>query len=455
MRYSRGLTSGPGGDCTHLDSQSNTPYNPIQMSGDQHTRSGSRTVLFGDQSTDGQRRSTAYCQRVLLFSEWYLPWINGAVSTLRDVAHGLAGSGRDVMLYVGAGHGQMAPTDNLRQFRSRAFQTFCDDSRFDLAVVGREILEVADQFCPDLLFANDLYAALPALLLHRARSVPAILCFHETPWPPHKYIGRIPDALETELAWSRFVFRDQGWSRIIAPSEYFREWALACGADPARLKRHYFGVDLRRFNPDDQGQLIQHEGPVVVVAARVTPRKRLQDILSAASIVAAEIPEALFVFTWKTDPEFAAYERHLHTLIEMLDLSDNVRILADVEDALVPSLFRSASLSILASDVEGLGLALLEAQACGVPVIGTDVPGIREVVQHRRNGLLVPCGQPRALAAAALELLHDPLLRKQLSQAALCSVRSEFDGRANIRQLIAEFDGIASMSPSIGRVVPR
>ena len=75
---------------------------------------------------------------------------------------------------------------------------------------------------------------------------------------------------------------------------------------------------------------------------------------------------------------------------------------------------------------EGLGIALLEAQAAGVPVVGFRIPGLLEAVDDGRSGLLVPPGDLDALAAAICRLLWNPRLRAQLAQGAREQVRRHF-----------------------------
>jgi glycosyltransferase involved in cell wall biosynthesis len=76
-----------------------------------------------------------------------------------------------------------------------------------------------------------------------------------------------------------------------------------------------------------------------------------------------------------------------------------------------------ADLFLLPSETESFGLAALEALACGVPVIASDVGGLPEVVRHGETGLLVPPGDPAALAAAVASLLDDEPRRQRLGQA--------------------------------------
>jgi glycosyltransferase involved in cell wall biosynthesis len=82
---------------------------------------------------------------------------------------------------------------------------------------------------------------------------------------------------------------------------------------------------------------------------------------------------------------------------------------------------------VLPSEAEGFGLVLIEAMAMGVPVVATDVPGIRDVVRHGVNGLLVPVGQPEALAAAIRRAAETDSMRQRLIEAGLEEVRRRYD----------------------------
>ncbi|GAA3028897.1 hypothetical protein GCM10020000_01810 [Streptomyces olivoverticillatus] len=83
----------------------------------------------------------------------------------------------------------------------------------------------------------------------------------------------------------------------------------------------------------------------------------------------------------------------------------------------MPSLIRSADLMLCTPVYEPFGIVPLEAMACGVPVIATDVGGHRDTVAHGETGLLVPPGRPEPLAAAVRELLASPRTREHFGQA--------------------------------------
>jgi len=93
------------------------------------------------------------------------------------------------------------------------------------------------------------------------------------------------------------------------------------------------------------------------------------------------------------------------------------------------------SVAARTGDSEGLPNVVIEAMACAVPVIGSDIAGIAEAVEHDRTGLLVPPADPRSIAAAARRLLGDPELRRQMGLAARAVATQRFSAIAQSRML--------------------
>ncbi|MBM4199270.1 MAG: glycosyltransferase family 4 protein, partial [Gammaproteobacteria bacterium] len=102
--------------------------------------------------------------------------------------------------------------------------------------------------------------------------------------------------------------------------------------------------------------------------------------------------------------------------------------LGHVDD--MPALFRTIDIVVLPSYREGLPKTLIEAAACGLPLITTDVPGCREVITDGVEGLLIPARDGRALARAISQLGDDPALRHKQGKAARHRAVAEFDDRS-------------------------
>jgi len=105
-----------------------------------------------------------------------------------------------------------------------------------------------------------------------------------------------------------------------------------------------------------------------------------------------------------------------------------------VED--IQALWASAHIAALPSHREGLPLSLLQAAACGRPLVATDVPGCRAIARPEVNAILVPIDDAQALARAIDRLALDPKLRRRFGEASRCLVEQEFSAARVGRELV-------------------
>ncbi len=161
----------------------------------------------------------------------------------------------------------------------------------------------------------------------------------------------------------------------------------------------------------------------VVTVARLSPEKGLPFLIEAMKEVRRTIHDAelTIVGGGALEAELKAFtaERSLQDAVHFVGAKPNVEAMAEVAASAV---FALPSLG------EGLGIVLLEAQALGVPVIGTDVGGIPDVIEHEKTGLLVPPSDPKALASAITRLLSDHALSEACAlQATSRLARFDWD----------------------------
>jgi glycosyltransferase involved in cell wall biosynthesis len=114
---------------------------------------------------------------------------------------------------------------------------------------------------------------------------------------------------------------------------------------------------------------------------------------------------------------------------EELGIGNRVLFAGRVSDAQLPIYFQSADITLLPSTTmgEAFGLVLIESMACGTPVIASSLPGVRSVVQHERDGLLIKPGDPESLAGAMTRLLSDRSLRMQMGANGRSKVERQYD----------------------------
>src|SRR6185312_11801882 len=126
------------------------------------------------------------------------------------------------------------------------------------------------------------------------------------------------------------------------------------------------------------------------------------------------------------------YRRELHDRVMSLGLADRVHFTGLRKD--VPEILAAAAVSVLPSLSEGISNTLLESMAAGVPVVATCVGGTPEVIRDGEQGLLVPPGDPQAIADAILAVLGDPALAARLGAEGRRRVREEFSFEAVVRR---------------------
>lgn len=190
-------------------------------------------------------------------------------------------------------------------------------------------------------------------------------------------------------------------------------------------------VDTATFAPsNDRRRAVREElgipvdVPVVGTVSHLTPLKRIEDFLAAASRIAASRPETHFVVVGSAPESHAAYGERLHRQAAELGLPHPVVFAGPRDD--VERWYAAMDVHLITSRSEGTTTTALEAQACGVPVVSTDVGAVHEVVADRTTGLLVPPGNADAIAAATLALLDDPGQREEMGLAGRAAAVDRF-----------------------------
>lgn len=207
---------------------------------------------------------------------------------------------------------------------------------------------------------------------------------------------------------------------VVAISEGIRDEAAAAGlADRTIVIHNGLALDAQPVPVS-----LDRTGPLVMVG-RINDWKGHVELVEALAllrdrglVVPAAIAGSVF-------PGGEAHETALRAAMARLGLDDQVELLGFVDD--VPTLLATASIFVMPSvRPEPFGLALVEAMASGVPCIATDAGGPRDIVRDGETGLLVPCGDVPALAAAIEQLWCSPSMRKRLAAEAWVDVRERF-----------------------------
>ena len=196
------------------------------------------------------------------------------------------------------------------------------------------------------------------------------------------------------------------------------------------------GVDIQRFIP-----VPEPEQPPVVVAlvARMLRDKGIIEFVEAAKILRQQgVPLlAVLVGTPDTENPTSISEAQL----ESWQSEGWVEWWGRQED--IPAVWARSHIAVLPSSYgEGVPMSLLEAAACGKPIITTDIPGCREIVQHEENGLLVPVKDPVALANAIQRLIENPDQCKGMGAKGRKLVEEEFSEAIVVKKTLGLYQSI-------------
>lgn len=278
-----------------------------------------------------------------------------------------------------------------------------------------------------LVHSFDFYSNVLGVTAAKLAAVPAVIASQRDLGDMRSGLARHAQALALRLATTVLVNAEAIRKRLV-------DGRIVA---PERVELIPNGTDLARFAPSPRARV---GGPPFVVGtvANLRPEKGLDDLLRAAALVSREISEVRFVI-WGD----GGHRRPLEALARELGVDGLVTFpghTAAVQDAL-----REIGIFVFPPRLnEGFSNALLEALAVGLPVVATRVGGNAELVEDERTGLLVPPGDPSALAVAVLRLLREPALAAALAERGRQRVRAQF----GIEQMLARIDALYDRSLS-------
>jgi len=197
------------------------------------------------------------------------------------------------------------------------------------------------------------------------------------------------------------------------------------GLDPERAKVLGNGVDTEFFCPVERSQGGSPSTTYLLAAGRLDLRKGFEDLIEAMPHIASRFPD-----TWLYIAGTGPLEVQLRSRITELKLDGVVRLLGHVDHSRMVRLYQGALIFAHAAHYEGLPTVLLEAMACGTPVVATAVSGALDVVDDGVNGLLVPARSPEALADAICKLLGDNAMRAHMGLAGQRTVEDRYSWSA-------------------------
>lgn len=332
-------------------------------------------------------------ERALVFAFDYPPLPGGIARLCSEVArrfkrHGISAE----VLTQGAGEDRsscarefrMTPSRPAREWRALRW----------LRRNARNVPAICALWYPEGLLAWMAGARPRVILAHGAELLP------------------VPSRLRRPL-WRRLQRRVLESADVVVANSAYTASLVSEAAPRARVESVPPGVDHERFSPGDReaakGRLGLDGKTVLSTVSRIHRFKGHDTVLRAIAELSVEERSNLVYLIAGRGPD----ERELNVLAEELGIASSVRWLGLVAEADLPDLYRASDLFVLCTReasraVEGFGLVYLEAQACGIPVVGTRIGGIREAIREGEGGWLIDAGDAKTLAGIIRQAIADP-----------------------------------------------
>jgi glycosyltransferase involved in cell wall biosynthesis len=327
------------------------------------------------------------------------------------------------------------PSGELRRRASEGLELIPLVPRMEVDLTAAwRLARVVKRLRPDVIHAHDPHGlAMAALALSLGAGATSGL-----PEPPLVASRRVDFHLKGN-SFSRWKHRQVDC--FIAASEAIRRMLVADGIPAERTTTVHEGIDLRHVQTAPPVNVheafwLPHGAPVIGNVAALVPHKGQRHLIEAAHLVVREMPDARFVILGEGELRDA-----LERQVREYHLEKHVLLPGFRTDVL--GCIKSFDLFAMSSVTEGLGTSLLDAMACGRPIVATRAGGIPEIVEDGVQGLLVEPRDHQAMARAIVMLLRDEPRRRAMGDAGLVLVRTRFTVERMVEQTAAVYARVA------------
>lgn len=300
-----------------------------------------------------------------------------------------------------------------------------------------EIYKLIKREKPDLVHTNSSKAEVLGNLAARWARVPKII------FTAHGFVFNETTGFKRKiLVWLERLAA--GWAdKIIAVSDFDKQGAIKekiATSEKIVTIRH--GLDFGFFqnlkvdNATKRREFdVPTDAPLIGTVANFYKTKGLKYFIEAASVVVKELPETHFIIVGE-----GKLKPKLEKQIKRLGLQNKITLTGFHHDAL--EIMTATDIFVLPSLKEGLPFALLEAGALGKPTVATKIGGVPEIVDDKKNGLLVPPAQSGTLAEALLTLLQNKKMAEEFGQNLKKKIFNNFNLARTIQNTVKIYQSI-------------
>jgi hypothetical protein len=254
-------------------------------------------------------------------------------------------------------------------------------------------------------------------------------------------INSYPSRSRLVYRLTRFVLEKA--DSIVAVSHCLAQSAKNMALKPIATEVIYNGVDTNLFYPIRDRQKLRtilalpERGFIITFVGALTKSKGIEELLDSFHLLVREEKSCRLLLIGDGD-SYAPIERK----VKRGELHKNIIVLGSRPHSEVALYMKTSDLFVLPTHSEGMPNSLLEAMACGLPVVATPVGGVPEVIHDRENGMLVPVQEVSGLYESMLMLVKDKSLRDRMSTAAVNTITQNFSWSKNANDHIKMYQSI-------------
>ena len=298
-------------------------------------------------------------------------------------------------------------------------------SPWRVLLAAHALWRVLRQQRPDLMHAHSAMAGVTARLAGILTGIPVVYTVHGFGFKPQ--VPRLQRLAALVVEWLLAPFT----ARMICVSEHERELARRLPLPARRISVVHNGVQDHPLRASPATQPMR-----VIMVARCAPPKRHDLLLQALALAANRLGREIAATLVGGGPQLATLRQQARTLgLKQVDFT------GDVDN--VPDRLPRHGLFVLISDHEGLPISVIEALRCGLPILGSDLPGMRELIKQGQEGWLVP-NRAEPLADALVDLAGQPQERARMGRAARRRYEEQYEARGMAQAVLADYGQILS-----------
>ena len=378
--------------------------------------------------------------KIVIATAVYYPMINGVAVFSHNLAVGLAERGNEVMVIcpsqTGRAHTEKADGVTVKYLRSTEAKVYPDQIHdvpkkkklfyeygFRVSLLpGRAIKRILDKFSPDVIHVQvSDPIGLAAVRYARQHNVPVVTTEHNQPEVITEPLN-LPKVIErpvNALLSAYFANRQSKSDFVTMPTEQAIDNLLWSKGRELKVPVAAVsnGVDLRHFKPGraSDGMYkkygVDKNKKTVLYLGRIDPEKNVQAVIDAYIKAKNNVNDIQLVIVGD-GVDKARLEKYIG------DTKD-VHFLGRVTPPELYEVYKFGDVFVTASEIETQGIVLIEAAACGMPLVAVNAGAVREVCRDGENGVLCEPGNVTQMAEATVKILTDDKLRKSYSKKSL------------------------------------